>query len=496
MKKITLSLLLLGSFNAFSQELTQQDALRYATTDLTGTARFSSMSGAFGAVGGDMSAININPAGSIIFNNNYGSITGTNFNTKNKSNYFGTATKDSHSTLDLNQIGGVLIFNDRSGKSDWNKIAVALNYENIKNFDNSIYSAGVNPSSSIGQYFVDYANFDDGTDFNYYQYEMGYDSYILNPDPNNATQFISNVASGGNYTQRNFISTAGYNGKFTANVATSYKDKLLIGMNLNAHFTDYVKTTSLYENNSNPDNEDPNNGNPLPTVRNIRFDNQVSTYGTGFSFNLGAIYKFSEAIRLGASYELPTWYRLNDELIQDLYTFDKTNVPADDVNSFASSPTFIFPTYKLQTPSKLTGSFAYIFGTKGLLSVDVASKDYSNISFRPKSEAVYNDLNNAMDLTLTNTLEIRLGGEYKYKQFSFRGGYRFEESPYKVDYAMGDLTGYSGGIGYNFGHNRLDFAYAYSHRNYNQYLISSGMNDTARIRAITNNFTVTYSINF
>lgn len=142
MKKITLSLLLLGSFNAFSQELTQQDALRYATTDLTGTARFSSMSGAFGAVGGDMSAININPAGSIIFNNNYGSITGTNFNTKNKSNYFGTATKDSHSTLDLNQIGGVLIFNDRSGKSDWNKIAVALNYENIKNFDNSIYSAG------------------------------------------------------------------------------------------------------------------------------------------------------------------------------------------------------------------------------------------------------------------------------------------------------------------------------------------------------------------
>ena len=36
------------------------------------------------------------------------------------------------------------------------------------------------------------------------------------------------------------------------------------------------------------------------------------------------------------------------------------------------------------------------------------------------------------------------------------GGYRFEESPYKVDFAMGDLTGYSTGIGYNFGESRLD----------------------------------------
>ena len=61
---------------------------------------------------------------------------------------------------------------------------------------------------------------------------------------------------------------------------------------------------------------------------------------------------------------------------------------------------------------------------------------------------------------------------------------------------MGDLTGYSGGLGYNFGKNRLDLAYAYAHRNYNQYLISSGMNDTARIRTIQNNVTLTYSVNF
>ena len=61
---------------------------------------------------------------------------------------------------------------------------------------------------------------------------------------------------------------------------------------------------------------------------------------------------------------------------------------------------------------------------------------------------------------------------------------------------IGDLTGYSAGVGYNFGESKLDLSYANSHRNYNQNLISSGMTDTARIRNVQNNVTLTYSINF
>lgn len=259
---------------------------------------------------------------------------------------------------------------------------------------------------------------------------------------------------------------------------------------MNAHFTDYVRTSSLYESNSNPENNLPQS-----TIREIEFDNEVYTYGTGFSFNLGAILKITESLRVGAAYESPTWYRLNDELTQDLYTTSLNN--PDGINyPYYQSPVTVFPTYKLQTPSKWTGSAAYIFGKKGLISADVSYKDYSNITFRPKVEKAYQDLNTANSDFLTDALEIRVGGEYKIKQWSLRAGYRFEESPYKVDYAMGDLTGYSGGIGYNFGESRLDLAYANSHRNYNQYLISSGMNDTARIRTTQNNVTLTYSINF
>jgi long-subunit fatty acid transport protein len=101
-----------------------------------------------------------------------------------------------------------------------------------------------------------------------------------------------------------------------------------------------------------------------------------------------------------------------------------------------------------------------------------------------------------MSNVLDDAIEVRLGGEYKIKQVSLRAGYRFDQSPYKVDQAFGDLTGYSGGIGYTFGENRIDLAYTYEHRNMNQALISSGMNDLARISRFNNNVTLSYSINF
>lgn len=112
MKRIFLTILALCSSLSFAQELTSQDALRYAIDDMNGTARFRGMSGAFGALGGDLSSIAINPAGSLFFNNNFASFSGTNFNNKSRSSYFGSKTKDNFSTLDLNQLGVVFIFND------------------------------------------------------------------------------------------------------------------------------------------------------------------------------------------------------------------------------------------------------------------------------------------------------------------------------------------------------------------------------------------------
>ena len=141
---------------AQSQEIT--DAMRYAQDNLNGTARFRAMSGAFGALGGDLSSLNINPAGSAVFANNQMALTLTNFGTKNNSNYFGTTTTEKDNSFDLNQAGAVFVFKNHNRNSDWKKFSVAVNYENTNNFNNSVFSTGTNPTHSVDNYFLSYAN--------------------------------------------------------------------------------------------------------------------------------------------------------------------------------------------------------------------------------------------------------------------------------------------------------------------------------------------------
>ena len=53
----------------------EDDAIRYSNIVPMGTAKFISMGGAMGAIGGDMSAISINPAGLGVYRNNQFSFT-------------------------------------------------------------------------------------------------------------------------------------------------------------------------------------------------------------------------------------------------------------------------------------------------------------------------------------------------------------------------------------------------------------------------------------
>ena len=484
---------------AFSVTHSQEipDAIRYSQDNLNGTARFRAMGGAFGALGGDLSSINVNPAGSAIFSNNQLTVTFSNFSTKNNSNYFGTSTSACDNSFDLNQTGGVFIFKNQNPGSDWKKFSLSINYENANNFDNSVFSAGKNPTNSVAGYFLSYAQ---GVPLNVLenssygelnnggqQAYLGYQGYVINPrNPNNPnnTQYDSNVTPGGNYFQENSIYSSGYNGKLSFNAATSYKDKLYIGVNLNSHFTDFVQSSSFYEYNNNTLTID-------DTVRSLRFDNNLYTYGTGFSFQIGAIAKVTNEIRLGLAYESPTWYTLNDEFSQKLVAVSGNisgELPPDVID-----PNLInyYSPYDLSTPSKFTGSFAYIFGKTGLISIDYSLKDYGSTKFQPENDTYFRNLNSEMNSILASSGELRIGAEYKVKALSLRGGYRFEGSPYKNGTTIGDLNSFSGGFGYNFGVFKLDVSYTYGDRTSQQGFFNQGFTDGAQINTINNNVSAT-----
>lgn len=500
MKKIIMLVISVFAMS-FSFGQTVTDALRYTNDNLKGTARFRALSGAFGALGGDLSAVNINPASSAVFTSSYATFTLENENIDNETNYFNGRNISSESNIDLTQGGAVFVFKNNQQDSPWKKFSVGINFENSKHYDDNWRASGVS-QNSVDQYFLAnaqglplgeisafqdeyledaYADIGSSYGFQHQQAFLGYYSGIFDPefdtDDNFTGNYISNIDQG-NFNQAYNYSATGYNGKVSFNAAAQYTDDLYIGLNLNSHFLNYEKYTSFYESNENPNS----------LVNEVYFDNILSSNGTGFSFQLGTIYKVTPELRIGLTYDSPTWMTIEEELIQDI----NTNY-ADPEIIYISDIINVFPSYKLQTPSRFSSSIAYVFGQKGLISFDYSTKDFSNTKFKPTSNTYFNQQNNAMSNLLTRANTYRIGGEYKIKQFSLRGGYRFEESPYKNGETIGDLTGYSFGLGYDFGNTVLDIAYSNSKQERNDQFFDVGFTNSANIDRTNSNITLSLS---
>ena len=487
--------------NSYGQDLT--DALRYSTGTTEGTARFKSMSGAFGALGGDMSAVSMNPAGSAIFNLSHGSLTLSSLKVSNDVAYGSNTQALKDNSFDMNQIGAAFVFNNRNTESTWNKFVVSLFYEQLQNYDNQFSAAGTT-QNSIGSYFTDYANglrLDEitalpgenisqaysgiGSEFgsSYQQAYLGYESFILEPaddTDNENTAYASNIAAGDFYQKYSYAST-GYNGKFSANLGFQYDKNIYFGINLNSHFLNYERSTLFYEDNTNTGS----------TINEVHFKNTLLTTGEGFSLQLGSIVKVNDFIRLGLTYDSPTWMRLREETTQYLYTFEDATSLEAEVDPAVIN---VFPEYHLRTPSQITGSAAFIIGDTGLISIDYSRKDYSTTEFRSNSGGNFSQQNSVISNTLKAANTVRIGGELRHKKFSYRGGYKMEQSPYKDTAAYGDLKGFSLGLGYDFGGSRLDLAYENSKRKMDHRFFNAGNLDTARINTTNSNVSLTLSM--
>ena len=497
-KSLLLFIGILSMSNFYAQGI--QDAVRYSEDEIKGTARFRAMSGAFGALGGDMSAVSINPAGSAIFTNSHASFTLNNESRDNDVSYFNGLSNSSGSEFGVNQSGAAFVFNNTNSNSDWRKFVLSFNYDQSNNYEDQWFASG-NNTRSIDGYFlanaqglrldeisrftnesVDQAYQDIGSSFGFSHQQafLGYESYILEPqsDTDENTVYTSNVAAG-TFDQEFDYAATGYNGKFSFNLATQYQDNLYLGLNLNSHIINYDRSTYFFEGNSNAGS----------IVNEIGFENVLSTTGSGFSFQLGGIAKLSDQVRVGLTYNSPTWLNIAEETTQYIATIRDDNGTATP-ETLNPQVVNVFPEYKLQTPAKITGSAALVFDKKGLISFDYSRKDYSKTRFKPESDGFFATQNDFISNNLKAATSYKIGGEYRHNQFSFRGGYRFEESPYVDTNIVGNLTGYSLGLGYNFGNTRLDVSYDQSQRASDYQFFDVGFTDAATVDAQNTNIMV------
>jgi hypothetical protein len=489
MKKLYFTVIALAIMT-FSQAQDITDAVRYSSDQLSGTARYRAMSGAFGALGGDLSAISINPAGSAVFLSSAATITLSYNDRQNDTRYFNGVTTTDASDVYFEQAGAVLVFNSTNENNPWRKFTLGVNYSQNNTFDDSFLAQG-SGNNSIDNYFLQYADgvplelletidnesvndlyifLGENEGFGAQQAFLGYQAFVIDPvntDPSN-TSYTSSVASGSFDQRYSYIST-GLNGKFAFNFATKYQDFLHLGINLNAHFLNYDRATRLVETNSNIGSE----------TNEIIFHNNLSTTGSGVSLQLGTIANVTDNVRLGLTYDTPTWYYISEQTTQRLETFsdefdERVIVDPNVVN--------LYPDYRLKTPGKLTGSLAVLFGDTGLLSFDYSYKDFSNTELRPSSDPEFVFQNNLISDNLKAASTYKIGGEYRIEKWSLRGGYRFEESPYENELTLGDLTGYSAGVGYDFGSIKADLSYDHASRTDNPQLYQTGLTNTANIQ--------------
>ena len=408
MKKIFLAVMLCVAYISNSQTLGYNDiGVLFSKENINGTARFNAMSGAFGALGGDLSAIETNPAGAAVFLMSEFGLSLNFSNSETLTSYYGNSEISENDLTNLSQAGGVFVFNGYSNNSSWGKVALGFNFSIANDFENLWFVSGNSGFAPI-------------TDF--------YDS-----DP------VVYINSDGQYFEN---LTEGRNNKYTFTFASEYNENLYVGASISTYDVDYYQQFLIEEYNSDA----------IGNILDVSQIQELFTYGDGVSFNLGIISKPNDNIRLGLAYQSPVWY----ELSEDYYDFDVEVYESIINDTFTDQSGINAFDYSLKTPGKLTGSFAYIFEKQGLISVDYIYKNYSNIKL---SKGAFSTENQIFNTDLGSTGELRIGTEWRFDNISVRGGYHLEKSPYKNALESDDIEGYSLGAGFKFKGGKVDFSY-------------------------------------
>lgn len=416
-KKTLVAAFAAATLTSYSQLLDYNDlGILFSQDERNGTARFNAMGGAFGALGSDISAIDINPAGAAVSKSSKISVSLGNRSTNYDVNYYGNSNSIENQDFDLNQFGAIFVFHGNNN-SDWNRFALSVNYKLKNNFDN-FYSGSGN------------------SDF------LFYDQHIndLSATP---TIFDRSLSQSFSHT------TSGSNSFFNIGLSGVHDNKLYIGASVKIHDIEYSEIAYLNEVNDDID------GNILD-VEDIQ---ERYIAGTGFSFNAGFIYKLNKFMRIGASYESPTWYTETiEENFNTLRMFGIENLGIAGVEDLEIQGPY---SLNFRTPSRFTASGALVFGKLGLISFDYTYKDYQNFNY-DEPDTVLQEANQFFNTDFRNTHAFNLGTEWRFERVSLRGGAFYEKNPnLVVGGGVNDdnIRGYSAGLGYNFGNTKIDLAY-------------------------------------
>lgn len=484
--------MLMVPFTASSQEAV--DAMRLAKPDMKGTARFMSMGGAFGALGGDLTTLSYNPAGIGVYRSHEIGVTVDLDAQTNTASTLAGDFKKSNTPFLLNNIGGVLTLKLNSdvvpnlnfgftynrtasfnrkyggnlgalGTSMTNWMAGVANGNGLTVADVS-YSPGYNPynptDGGIAAPWIDV---------------LGYQSYLINPegDPDNPLwqgQFggpsyddNGNVIPATTGTGSFYIEDKGGIDSFNIAFGGNFGNFIYWGMDFDICNLNYTRNTYYQEYLENAYVESDRGMDR--TTSDWSLSNWYNINGTGFTYKLGVILRPIQELRIGVAFHTPTYYSLSQQFQANTECY--YNGERHPIMKYTNedSKGYYEPGYndlRFVSPWKVMVSAAGVIGGRFILSADYQWDLASKMHFKDPSYSTgyydwewdyyspaydnnsYAPVNQSIKDYYSDIHTLRVGAEFRVtNRFSIRAGYSNVSSGVKKNVSEGKETIYTAG---------------------------------------------------
>ena len=454
----TFSLLFGGSVIAQNSS----DALQFSRNDISGSARYIAMGGSFGALGGEISGISVNPGGIGVYRNSELTFS-TGFNNySSNSSYRGTAKTDGRFNINLPSFG--YIGNYKGNADTWKTYSFGIIHNRMNHFSAEQRAFGNSKNSTFVDDYVNRLNANGSSagqagDYNNYPFgeAQAWNTVLIdtltNPktgivefipyiflhesDPSITGRPISTVE---NIEQSRILDTRGNQAETQFVFGGNFQDRLYLGASISLQSVNFDKDVSFREEYTYDSKATALDSHLIVAYQE---DTRLETEGRGVNLKLGGIYRISDELRVGLSVQTPTIMTFDE-----VFYIDAKSEFADGYEIRADSITATFG-YRLRTPARINASMAYIFMQKAAINIEYEFVDYSTAFFNDRTEFSndYSAQNDEIEDLLVSAHNVRVGAEYKFNPFVLRAGYNYQGNPYNDNRTIAD----EGRSTYSFG---------------------------------------------
>jgi len=501
MKRTALTVILAAASIMAAHAQSAYDAWMFSENNYEGTARSVAMGNAFTALGGDLGAVSINPAGSAVagysqltltpsltFSTNIA--TGSGFD-GNEPTYFQDRMKSRMTQAGIPNVG--FTFNFKTGRqSGLKNFTVGFIVNRTNNWCEDLYARGTNSQTSFlaaaaadAQAEIAWMNDhkspgeEDFTNLDYmnkqaYDYMnwkdvVGYRSGFFSAIDSEGKKFAGAteiVYNGGNHTLAGEVSQAygrsvsGNKYEYLFNLGANISDFVYLGFNLGVNTLTY-NYSPYFKEGAYSDVHDFENvyvddkGIEHTTYfKNAKYNYRYEADGTGVFAKLGVIVTPGNGLRFGAAIQTPTSMTIKEEWQESGEThFTDSSFDGSEKSDPGEGE------YRFNAPWRVNLGAAYTLGKIAVISADYEVAFYNMMKYKfnrhdaPDEEIEYfQTINEDIRNMYGPAHYLRLGAEVKPLSYlSIRGGYNLATSAQIKEYDSDQDEYY--GIGRIYRHN-------------------------------------------